>query len=180
MMSHKKTTFLQTALKLFNQYGFGNIGVDRIIAESDVAKMTFYKHFGSKDNLIVECLKAKSIAIQKQITQTMQQGQLVGKTKLDCVIDYYQQWFYSSDFFGSLFVKAVNEFPESKAVSDIASQHQQSLLLTFTSILGNEKKALNLLLLLDGATVHEKIYRDKTSIYFVKQALKKEGYYEII
>ncbi|NJK45279.1 MAG: helix-turn-helix transcriptional regulator, partial [Pleurocapsa sp. SU_196_0] len=28
------------------------MGVDRIIAESGVAKMTFYKHFPSKDDLI--------------------------------------------------------------------------------------------------------------------------------
>lgn len=178
-MSHKKTIILQTALQLFNQYGFGNVGIDRIIAESGVAKMTFYNHFGSKENLIVECLKHKDNSIREQITQAINQAQSLGKNQLDYVIDYYEHWFNSSDFFGSLFVKAINEFPENETISAIANHHRKWIMTKFESILGSNEKALNLLVLLDGAMVHEQIYRDKTSIKLVKQALKKAGCYEI-
>ena len=51
-MSAKRDSIITTAMRLFNQYGFTNIGIDRIIDESGVAKMTFYKHFPSKNQLI--------------------------------------------------------------------------------------------------------------------------------
>lgn len=53
----KKTLILQTAHNLFKQYGFHNVGVDRIIDDSKIAKMTFYNNFGSKENLIINCLE---------------------------------------------------------------------------------------------------------------------------
>lgn len=41
----KKNDILTTATRLFNQHSFVSVGIDRIIDESQVAKMTFYKHF---------------------------------------------------------------------------------------------------------------------------------------
>ncbi|EOZ2059388.1 TetR/AcrR family transcriptional regulator, partial [Acinetobacter baumannii] len=41
----KKEDIINTALELFNQIGYNATGVDKIIAESNVAKMTFYKYF---------------------------------------------------------------------------------------------------------------------------------------
>jgi AcrR family transcriptional regulator len=44
---------LNVAGPLFYREGYRAIGVDRVIAEADVAKATFYKHFPSKDDLII-------------------------------------------------------------------------------------------------------------------------------
>jgi AcrR family transcriptional regulator len=44
---------LQVAGRLFYSEGYRAVGIDRVIAEADVAKATFYKHFPSKDDLIV-------------------------------------------------------------------------------------------------------------------------------
>jgi AcrR family transcriptional regulator len=44
---------LSAAGRLFYREGYRAVGIDRVIAESDVAKATFYKHFPSKDDLIV-------------------------------------------------------------------------------------------------------------------------------
>lgn len=44
---------LAVAGRLFYRDGYRAIGVDRVIAEAGVAKATFYKHFPSKDDLIV-------------------------------------------------------------------------------------------------------------------------------
>lgn len=53
----KKEDIIITALNLFNRYNYSSVGVDRIISESGVAKMTFYKYFPSKEKLIEECLQ---------------------------------------------------------------------------------------------------------------------------
>ncbi|WP_368579029.1 TetR/AcrR family transcriptional regulator [Acinetobacter pittii] len=52
----KEQTIRSTAIRLFNQEIYTAVGIDRIIAESGVSKMTVYKYFNSKENLIVKCL----------------------------------------------------------------------------------------------------------------------------
>lgn len=46
------------ARELFRKHGIKGIGVDAIAEAADSNKMTLYRHFGSKDDLIVVCLKA--------------------------------------------------------------------------------------------------------------------------
>ena len=48
---------LETAFRLFYAHGLRAVGVDRIIAESGVAKATFYKHFPAKDELVLAYLE---------------------------------------------------------------------------------------------------------------------------
>jgi len=50
---------LETAYRLFSQHGTRAVGVDRIIAESGVAKMTLYRNFASKDDLILAFLELR-------------------------------------------------------------------------------------------------------------------------
>ncbi|WP_455803137.1 TetR/AcrR family transcriptional regulator [Acinetobacter guillouiae] len=63
--SSKKNIILQTAHRLFSEQCFGRAGIDRIIEESSVAKMTFYRHFKSKEQLIEACLEFE---IENQIS----------------------------------------------------------------------------------------------------------------
>ncbi|MBB5936940.1 TetR/AcrR family transcriptional regulator [Streptomyces zagrosensis] len=51
-----RSRILDTATELFNAHGVRGVGVDRIIAESGVAKATLYAHFRSKDDLVVAYL----------------------------------------------------------------------------------------------------------------------------
>src|SRR5262249_8650023 len=55
--SEARQRILETADRLFYQDGIRAVGIDRIIAEANVAKMSLYKHFPSKDDLILAVLK---------------------------------------------------------------------------------------------------------------------------
>lgn len=55
--SAAREKLLVTASKLFFEQGFHAVGVDKIVAESGITKMTMYKHFPSKDHLIVAILE---------------------------------------------------------------------------------------------------------------------------
>src|SRR5262245_66155474 len=55
--SAPRERLLQTAGELFYEHGFQAVGIDRILAESGVAKMTLYRHFASKDELIAAYLE---------------------------------------------------------------------------------------------------------------------------
>ena len=52
-MSSKKEMLLNVAENLFYQHGFHSIGLKRIITDADIAIMTLYNHFDSKDDLPV-------------------------------------------------------------------------------------------------------------------------------
>jgi AcrR family transcriptional regulator len=48
---------ISTARDLFRKHGIRGIGVDAIAEEAGTNKMTLYRHFGSKDDLVVACLR---------------------------------------------------------------------------------------------------------------------------
>src|ERR1700754_4581218 len=50
---------IATAVNLFYRHGFGDIGIDQVIATAGVTKTTFYKHFESKDELMVAAVKKR-------------------------------------------------------------------------------------------------------------------------
>ncbi|MFA5901308.1 MAG: helix-turn-helix domain-containing protein, partial [Hyphomicrobium sp.] len=50
---------IETALRLFYAHGTRSVGIDRIIAEADVAKMSFYNHFPSKADLVAVFLQER-------------------------------------------------------------------------------------------------------------------------
>ena len=52
-----RARLIATARRLFCQEGVRAVGIDRVLAESGVAKMTLYHYFPSKDQLIVACLE---------------------------------------------------------------------------------------------------------------------------
>lgn len=56
-ISEARERLVEAASRLFYQFGYQAVGVDRIVSNSGVAKMTLYRHFTSKDDLIVEYLE---------------------------------------------------------------------------------------------------------------------------
>ncbi|MBU3121336.1 TetR/AcrR family transcriptional regulator [Acinetobacter soli] len=102
----KKDQILETALNLFNTHNYSTIGIDRIIEESKVAKMTFYKYFPSKEKLIYECLLVRSSGLKDIILSELQTQELP-LVKLEKIYNWHLEWFKSEDFYGCMFQKAV-------------------------------------------------------------------------
>jgi len=72
----KKEDIINTALDLFNQIGYNATGVDKIIAESNVAKMTFYKYFPSKEKTSCESRYCKFIRFTSAAIKLMRKPNL--------------------------------------------------------------------------------------------------------
>lgn len=176
-MSEKREAILATAIKLFNQYGFGRVGIDRIIAESDVAKMTFYHYFGSKGNLIQECLIEVDSRMRQQVKEFVTASEKSGQGKLEGILNWYDNWFRSENFYGSLFIKAVNEFPTHDDILQIAMNNHQWLMTMIYEALPNEQVAKALITMLNGAIVHQAVYKDNIALNLIRQTFA-EGDYE--
>lgn len=104
----KRDTIITTAIALFNQKSYNGIGVDKIIAESNVAKMTFYKYFPSKEKLIESCLYKRNSDIQAAILERINTNDLP-LVQLRSLFDWYIDWIHTEDFNGCLFKKATME-----------------------------------------------------------------------
>ena len=67
MAAPKKQHLIDTARRLFASEGFHTTGIERILEEAGVAKMTLYNNFGSKDMLIVAVLNQTSAEMRQRL-----------------------------------------------------------------------------------------------------------------
>lgn len=65
--NNKILNLFQTSCMLFTQYGFHNVGVNTIVNEGSISKMTLYKYFPSKEKLINACVKYQKDKLTEQI-----------------------------------------------------------------------------------------------------------------
>ena len=72
--SAARARILATASRLFYGTGIRAVGVDRVIAESEVARMTFFRHFPTKDHLVVAFLQARARADQHALLRIRDEG----------------------------------------------------------------------------------------------------------
>ena len=101
---------LETAYELFSRHGTRAIGVDRIVAESGVAKMTLYRHFASKDELIVAFLARR----EERWTRGWLQAEVLRRARdprdrLLAIFDVFGEWFAATGFEGCSFINVMLE-----------------------------------------------------------------------
>jgi AcrR family transcriptional regulator len=159
-MSEKKKALIETATRLFSRFGFHAVGIDRIIAESRVAKMTMYKYFPSKSRLVVEVLNEQGAALAAGIAAAAAPHS-EALDKLHAVFLWHDAWFCSEPFTGSLFIHAAAEFhAEESEILAASTAQRHAFVHVIERILGERfddetaaRLALRCTLLLDGATL---------------------------
>ena len=110
---------LSTAYRLFSQHGVQAVGVDRIIAEAGIAKATLYKHFGSKQELVLAALQRREdVWSRGWLEQEIMRRAGTPTTRLLAIFDLFDEWFRRDDYESCLFIKALLE--EDDRTSPIA------------------------------------------------------------
>lgn len=110
MASNKREQLILTAQALFSREGYHATGIDRILAESGVAKMTLYKHFKSKDELILAVLDMLQEGTLQQLAAIRQQ--LPPREALLRTFDGLHLWIHQDGFCGCSFANATAEFQD--------------------------------------------------------------------
>jgi len=100
------------AIELFYTHGFNAVGIDQIIEAAGVTKTTFYKHFDSKDDLMVAAVK------QRDKWEAAAWGRAIHaaagddpRARLLALFDVLDEWFNAPDFRGCIFINTAAEFP---------------------------------------------------------------------
>ncbi len=158
--SPKRDHLMATAWRLFYRDGFRAVGIDLILAEAGVAKMTLYNHFSSKEELIVALLEKRDRELRTSMAATVEAAGKSPAKRLLAVFDWLEAWFGSPDFNGCVFIRALSEYPEAThAIHRTAWNHKvavKEMLAQLCTAAGASNPAglsETLSLLIDGAIV---------------------------
>ncbi|MFY9988445.1 MAG: TetR/AcrR family transcriptional regulator [Chthoniobacterales bacterium] len=106
----KRDQLVETAWRLFYRDGYHATGIDRILASAGVAKMTLYKHFRSKEDLILAVLEKRSDLFRESFSRFLQAKRGTPEQQLLGVFDWLVNWIKSKEFRGCFFQKAMAEY----------------------------------------------------------------------
>lgn len=120
-----KGRILATANELFYEDGIRNVGVDRIISASAVTKATFYKHYRAKDNLIVEYVTNRHLAVRENLAGII--GSSAGpEAAVRALVAAILDEVGRQGFRGCPFINAAAEFPDpAHPVRQIVTAHRE-------------------------------------------------------
>ena len=132
---------VDAAYELFSRNGLRAVGVDTIIAESGVAKMTLYRNFPSKDELILEFLRVREerwtrdwLQAEAERRATTPDGRLLA------IFDVFDEWFQLDDFEGCSFVNVLLEVTDLESPVRRASVEHLATIRTFVARLAVEAR----------------------------------------
>ncbi|HEC0039563.1 TetR/AcrR family transcriptional regulator [Acinetobacter baumannii] len=154
-MGGKEKQLLETSSLLFSRYGFNNVGVDTIVKESKVSKMTLYQYFESKEKLVEICLvvhKNQLIDKIEFILDRVENLSLIDKLKKIFYIHVYMESSYL------LIFKAIVEIKLAYPVAyEVVKKYRTWLINTIYQLISAYKKnatyqeAHMFLFIIDGA-----------------------------
>ena len=133
MTQSPRERLVETALRLFYTQGFHATGIDKVLAEAGVAKMTLYKHFRSKDELILAVIDLRDERFRAWLTAAMDQPGRDPRDQMLGMFDALDDWFNGRamavlGFHGCAFIKAAGEFDDpDHPIHCAAAEHKKRI-----------------------------------------------------
>ena len=155
--SEARLRLLRTATRIFYTEGIHSVGVDRIIAEAKVTRATFYRHFPSKDDLILAYLREVHQLERGMVDEAL----ATNRSPVDpllAIAGSIAQNIQSPGFRGCAFLNAAAEYPDTNhPVHQELLAHRQWFLDTITMLMAQvheetaDPAARHFVMLRDGA-----------------------------
>ena len=100
----------RAAYELFSREGIRSVGVDAVIARAGTAKMTLYRNFPSKDDLILDFLRRREqLWTREWLEAESQRRGATPRDQLLAIFDVFSEWFSQPDFEGCSFLTTMIE-----------------------------------------------------------------------
>jgi len=107
-----RSRILDAAARLFYRRGIRTVSVDQVAEAASVTKVTVYKHFRSKDNLIASCLHMLDDRFFAWFAAQVEAGGADPEARLLAVFDVLDRWFHQRGFRGCAFINAAVELAD--------------------------------------------------------------------
>jgi AcrR family transcriptional regulator len=172
MIVSTRERLADAAARRFYRDGFRNVGIDQILGDVGISKTAFYKHFESKDDLMLAALEMKNRWLQDAFRAAIRdRGGPTAIGRLRVLLDVVDEVVSSSEYQGCIFVNASIEFPLLHEPAHIAAaQHKQAIedivyeLATSAGADDPRVLARELCLVMEGAYITRQITGDPNTI----------------
>lgn len=148
---------LLAAHALFYGEGIRATGVDKIIERSAVSKVTFYRQYASKDELIRAYLDYRHEKWISWFQASLTQATASGSSAVDVLVTTLRSWFSQPDFRGCAFLNAAAELGSSDPeILATVRRHKQEMSSVLDDLFSGDAVSAgrSLSLVIDGAIVH--------------------------
>ena len=153
---------LLTAHDLFYQNGIRATGVDKVIAAAGVTKVTFYRHFPSKNRLIEAFLDYRHQRWMDWFKDAIKRHTKGGEKQLTVLLPVMEEWFTNPIFRGCAFINTTAELADSfPDAVDICRSHKRDMVAAIATLLPKNALQMSLAnaaaIAVDGAIIRSQL-----------------------
>ncbi|WP_066308847.1 TetR/AcrR family transcriptional regulator [Flavobacterium sp. TAB 87] len=160
-----KERILETACTLFHQQGYNSTGINQIIADSKVAKASFYQHFKSKEELCVAFLNKRHDFWFDKLNAFTAKNK-TNKTKILASFDFLIFMNETENFRGCSFLNLLSEIPtENTKILTVIQNHKNDLRAYFRQFLDDNQLADHIYLLFESAIIESQLFKKQWAVH---------------
>jgi AcrR family transcriptional regulator len=180
MKTATRQRLVDAAIRRFYKDGFRNVGIDQVLADVGISKTAFYKHFESKEDLMLAALEKQNDWFQDTFRAIIRErGGPTAIGQLDASFDVVEHIVETEDFHGCMFVNVAIEFPlphepahvmalkNKRAIEDVLCELAVQAGATDPHALAQE-----LCLVMDGAYVTRVVTGNKNAVDIARRIAK--------
>ena len=156
----KRDILVRKTKEVLYRDGFHATGMDKLVKETGVSKMTIYKHFRTKEDLILAALRLRDEEFRSSFFRKIEAAASTPKGRLLAIFDAIAEWIASRDFHSCMFIKAASEYQDPNHPINITATEHKDLILDFIRDLAEKAAARDpdvlarqLFMLVEGETV---------------------------
>lgn len=119
---------LDAAYELFSRRAIRDVGIDEVIERAGVAKATLYRHFPSKDDLVITFLERREE--RWTVAWVEAEARRRGSTpeeQLLAIFELFDEWFHRDDFEACSFINVLLEMGPAHPVGQASVRHLASI-----------------------------------------------------
>jgi AcrR family transcriptional regulator len=127
---------LDSAYELFSRRGIRAVGIDEVIERAAVAKATLYRHFRSKDELVLAFLERREqVWTKERVEAQARQRGATPEERLLAIFDVFDEWFHEAGFDGCSFINVLLETADRKhPVGRASVEHLENIRSILSSL----------------------------------------------
>lgn len=160
--------------------GFHAVSVDQILEQAGVARMTLYKNFGSKEDLIIATLHREDKLFRQWLASFVETRSTRPRERIEALFAALHERFTSEGYYGCAFIRASVEFPDpTHPVHQIAREHKDMIRSYIRGLVsqGHSRDSLSLseqlYLLFEGAIAASQLHGEPWPAEYARQAARQ-------
>ena len=165
---------------MFCEIGFHAVSVDSIVQNASVARMTLYKNFGSKEDLIVATLRREDKMFRQWLVSSVEAHSSRPEDRILGLFRVLHDRFTSEGYYGCAFIRASIEYPSPDHPVHRAAREHKEMIRSYlrglaTEVAGADPVTLSeqLYLLVEGAITASQLHGEPWPAEYARQAAEK-------